>query len=232
MALPLHLKRSDPPQVWTYEQFLGHMRSRWRQGQHIALIAPTGGGKTYAALDLISIRKHVVAIATKAKDETLDTYPFVRKSDWPPDYGEHRILYWVKPRVLGDFSTQRQAIRLVMQDLYKRGGWAIYFDDVNYVANTLGLRSELQMFYTQVRSNHVSIIAAQQRPSIRLLEALSQSSYILLFRVHDKIDRDRVAGEVGIDRKQLEALNAQLADFEFLLIQHGRTPILVHRKEV
>ncbi|MGY5107128.1 hypothetical protein, partial [Streptomyces sp. 900105245] len=49
-------------------------RFRWRQGEHVALIGPTGSGKTHAAFWLLPMRDYVCILATKPKDESLDRF--------------------------------------------------------------------------------------------------------------------------------------------------------------
>ena len=54
-----------------WERFLAYMRDTWKPGQHIAMIGPTGEGKTTFAAGLLSIRKWVMALDPKGEDETL-----------------------------------------------------------------------------------------------------------------------------------------------------------------
>lgn len=197
----------------------------------MAIIGPTGSGKTNIAHDIEHLRKRVVIIATKAKDKTLDTYTrFKRRDKWPPEYGEHLILFWKKPKTLGDFSDQQLAIYNVLADLYKVGGWTIVFDDLFYVSKTLRLEGPLQMFYTQVRSNNVSIVSNIQRPFWVPLEALSQSSYAVLFATRDERDIKRVAEAMSFDWKVLKQAVSALQPFEFLFLEMGKTPIHVQKR--
>jgi ABC-type dipeptide/oligopeptide/nickel transport system ATPase component len=214
-------------QSLTYSQFLDFMSRNWRQGQHISLVGPTGSGKTVAARDLVALRDCVVVIATKAKDKSLERYRLKRRSSWPPDWNEEKILFWVKPKRLGNFSEQAVAIYLTLNDIYRAGGWSVYFDDIFYVSNTLGLKQPLQMMYTQARSNNISLIGSMQRPRGVPLEVINQSTFLLLFRIRDKLDVERVAEEMSVDRQELLRALSALQNYEFLLVETGKEPIHV-----
>src|SRR6185437_5983146 len=89
-------------------EWLAAFRARWRQGEHVALIGPTGSGKTGLASDLLAIRAYVVALAVKRHDDTLGMfqgYKILKK--WPPEYGQKHVILWVKPQSLGDTLVQR-----------------------------------------------------------------------------------------------------------------------------
>ena len=217
----------------THEQFLEQFQHKWRQGQHVLLIGPTGSGKTIVAQDVEELRQHVVVIATKAKDESLERYKRFSKMDhWPPQWYEKLILYWKRPRNLGDFKEQRAGIYQVMSDLYEIGGWTVYFDDLYYVSNTLGLKGAIQMFYTQVRSNNVSIMASIQRPAWVPLEAVSQSTYALVFSIRDERDIVRVAEGLSLAPKELKSAIGNLKQYEFLFLETGQPLQLVEKRKL
>lgn len=54
-----------------WDDFLAYMRDVWEPGQHIAMIGPTGEGKSTFAVGLLSLRKWVLALDPKGEDETL-----------------------------------------------------------------------------------------------------------------------------------------------------------------
>jgi ABC-type dipeptide/oligopeptide/nickel transport system ATPase component len=220
---------TTPIQTIPYTQFLRDMQHKWKQGQHISLVGPTGSGKTVAARDLVALRDYLVVIATKAKDASLNRYKLVRRSDWPPNWDEEKILLWVKPKQLGDFSRQTAIIYYTLNDIYRTGGWTAYFDDVFYITNTLGLKRPMQMMYTQARSNNISLIGSLQRPRNVPVEVINQSTFLLLFKVRDRLDIERVAEEMSVDRQELFRALSQLQDYEFTLLETGKAPMIVRR---
>ena len=216
-----------------YSDFLPLLKRKWKVGQHIGVIGPTGSGKSWLIADVLSLRKHVVVVATKSRDATLDKRyeDFKPKKTWPPDYGETKTLFWKKPKRLGDFGEQQSAIYELMSDVFKRGGYTIAFDDLYYVSETLKLKRPLQMLYTQIRSQNASIVANMQRPAWIPLEALSQATFLLVFRLHDKADIDRVADGMGVARTELKQAINQLQKYEFLFLEIGEQPLKIEKQK-
>lgn len=216
----------------TYQDFLRQLKHKWKGGQHIGVIGPTGSGKSWAVADILNLRRHVVVVATKSKDRTLDERykDFVKRNTWPPDWTEKKVLFWKKPKRLGDFREQQIAVYELMDDVYRRGGYTISFDDLFYVSETLKLKRPLQMLYTQVRSQNASIVANMQRPAWVPLEAVSQVTYLIVFRIHDRQDIDRIAEGMGLDRKTLASQVSELQQYEFLFLEIGKEPIKVERQ--
>lgn len=215
----------------TYQQWLEQFKKQWEPGQHVLIVGPTGSGKTVAAQDMLLLRKYIVAIATKGKDKSLDGYKgFVKRSKWPPDYPERKILFWRKPKALGDFSEQQIGIYEVLADIFKRGGWTVYFDDLIYVTGTLKLKAPITMFYTQVRSLGVSIVSSLQRPFWAPLEAISQSTYALVFAAHDQHDVHRLAEGLSVSYRELLDAIKTLQPYEFIFLRTGKPPIKVEAK--
>lgn len=222
-------------EVWEYQRFLDYMKRDWKQGEHVGVIGPTGAGKSYVVRDLLLLRRYCVALATKGKDKTLVKYVkedgFVEYQTWPPYYQDTRVLLWTKPKELGNFSEQQIVVYHCLNDIFKVGGWTLSFDDLYYITNTLKLKGAVQMFYTQVRSNYVSIIGNMQRPRWVILEAVSQASFLIVFETRDKMDIVRIAEGVGLDPKELIAANSELKEYEFLLLRTGKNPILVRKSD-
>lgn len=220
-------------EVLTYQQWLESFKKEWEAGQHVLIVGPTGSGKTVAAQDLLLLRRYIVAIATKSKDKSLDGYKgFIKRSTWPPDFHEKKILFWRKPKALGDFSEQQIGIYGVLADIFKRGGWTVYFDDLIYVTNTLKLKEPVKMFYTQVRSLGVSIVASLQRPFWAPLEAVSQSTYALVFAARDEHDVHRLAEGLSVPYKELLAAIKSLGEYEFVFVRTGKPLIKVEKRSL
>src|SRR5579875_3477090 len=112
----LQLWELNQVETISYQEFLNLLRRKWEPGEHISVIGPTGSGKSWVVADILSLRRFVVVVATKAKDKTLDSrYKGFRKlQKWPPDWDVERALFWKKPKELGDFREQQYAVYSVM----------------------------------------------------------------------------------------------------------------------
>jgi len=54
-------------------EFLPYMKTHWKQGEHVCLVAPTGEGKTVFETQLIGrLRRFVLIFDAKGDDATLD----------------------------------------------------------------------------------------------------------------------------------------------------------------
>ena len=221
-------------QTLSYDQYIRFMGVHWKLSQHIGVVAPTGSGKSWIVRDLLLMKKHSVVIATKSKDATLDRYVkedgFYKIDSWPPEWYMKHVIVWKKAKELGDFEPQQVLIYEIMGDVYKRGGYALYFDDLYFVSETLKLKRAVQMLYTQVRSGGVSLISSMQRPAWNPLEAVSQSTYLLVGRIRDEADIKRAAAGMSLDWHELKAAIAELQEYEFLLLQDGKDPIHIQRR--
>lgn len=219
----------------TYQQWLDAFKREWEPGQHVLLVGPTGSGKTVAAEDMLLLRKYVVIIATKAKDKSLDAYKeagFKPLEEWPPAWNIKRVLFWRKPKALGDFATMQVGIYKLLNDVYQHGGWTVAFDDLVFVTGTLKLKEPIRMFYTQVRSQGVSIVSSLQRPFWAPLETISQSTYALVFAAHDEHDIHRLSEGLSVNYKQLQAAIRELQQYEFIFLRTGKEPVKVSKKEI
>src|SRR5260370_37426165 len=56
----------------------------WQPGDHIALIGPTGEGKTTFAVGILGLRKWVFALDPKGEDTTLSKSGYLRIKSLPP----------------------------------------------------------------------------------------------------------------------------------------------------
>src|SRR5437016_5933255 len=66
-----------------WDDFLSYMAWSWKPGQHIAMIGPTGEGKTTFAAGLLNLRNWVLALDPKGEDETLSASGFERITHLP-----------------------------------------------------------------------------------------------------------------------------------------------------
>lgn len=230
-------------EVIRWPQFQAMFLAAHKQGEHVAIVGPTGSGKSVAALEiakLVGSRKNaktgrpasVVVIGTKPRDDTLTAlhksggWPILKK--WPPAYGEEHCIVW--PRNAGKSTQARaQQQRLVLSPLldtiYQEGGQTVVIDEAAYFERPqpkgLGLSPTMEQFWSEARSSKITMIAATQRPRHVTLLMWSEPSWVIIFRPEDIEDLKRVAAASGRKVDVLE-LASRLGGYEFLCVRRQR----------
>lgn len=213
-------------------------KERWKQGEHVAIVGPTGTGKTTVALDVLAVREYVCVLAVKRKDDTLELfkkqgYTVIRK--WPPEYNAHRVIFWNKPRSLtDDLHKQSFAVHEALNKMYIAGGWCIYFDEAGYIAGNLKLSRDIGTLLNQGRSANLSIVATMTRPSSVIAqvpkEALNQPRHKLMFKFVDEREIKACAAIAGIDWKQMLELMKELGKHDFVYISENELLLVRNTK--
>lgn len=192
-----------PAHSWS--QFLAD-DFRWEQGEHLTLIGPTKSGKTTLARQILSLKKWVVAFATKRRDPVLRELAgdgFQRFGEWvdvDADIAPRRVI---APQVRGRADTiqsqrdrQREVFGEALNRAFRQGGWTLYLDELRYLTDYLGLAREVEMLWQQGRSEGVTVIGGVQRPRHVPLLAYDQATHLFLFHNGDRSALDRL-GEIG-----------------------------------
>jgi hypothetical protein len=185
----------------------------WEQGQHLALIGPTGTGKTTMAERLLSSRRYVIVLRVKSDTLAWRSFRMIHRASEmdtakPNRDGSIRLL--LHP---GEADRAEQ-FRLAMRKAFNQGGWTVYFDEL-YEMQLLGLEPESIRLYSEGRSERVTVVGGMQRPSWigRGLArwAISQPVHRIVFQPGDDVDartlrdllgRDFVADMEGLRRFQ------------------------------
>ena len=212
----------------------------WRPGEHVSILGPTGSGKSHLALALLEQRRYVVALCNKTRDSTLA--PLVRRGGgwrriktWPPPVPPRfapKVVVWPKPRSLSTArGEQADAFAATLDGIYLGGGWCLFIDEAYYLANTLGLATDMKVLWQQGRSAGTSIVACSQRPAFIPLEMYSEASHVFIFRLRDQQSIKRL-GEVGnVDPRQLAGVVESLDRWEFAYVDARSGNVAVSRVE-
>lgn len=205
-----------------WEEFYSEFAGEWEQGDHVTLIGKTKSGKTTLARELLALRRTVVAIATKPKDEILGQFGsgFRAVRELPlPDWRLHpRVIFWPPSERVEHIPAQRTAIRDVMANVYTQGGDCLYIDETYQLSHEYRLEPLLNLLWRAGRSQRVTVVCSAQRPAHIPLVAYSQATHLFFFRTIDPVDMQRVAGFAGQDRWKMKMVVGKLPEHEFVHI--------------
>lgn len=210
------------PPVIAWDTFRGGFR--WSQGEHVALIGPTGAGKSTLAMFLLEYRKYVVAFATKPVDSTLDSLQekgFRRAKRWkdfrPPNFEPRRLL-WPSARELYAEGTQAKEFREAFEHIYREGKWCVFVDELWYIINALGFTKTIKTYLMQARSLKISLMCCTQRPSGVPVELYDQSTHLFFWRDNDERNLSRLGGISWADADTVRMAIANLDKYQVLYV--------------
>lgn len=197
---------------------------KWYQGEHVALLGPTGSGKTTLAQWILPLRSYVVVLATKPADKTLEAfgkrngYKVLQK--WKrgnPSKNPRRIL-WPDARDLQSAALQRREFFRALSEIYRDGSWCVYMDELWFMGKELKLEHEVKIFLQQSRSNDISLVCSTQRPAFVPLEVYDQSTHLFFWRDNDERNLSRLSGISYRSAALVRELVANLERHEVLYV--------------
>lgn len=202
--------------------------SRFRQGDHVAILGPTGAGKTHIALDLADLRDYSIAVACKASDPLIEDT--LRRGYWlmpgrsfevPYVDGRpmhRRIVFW--PR-LGDKEAaklppaellrtekaiQKPAVASALGYVRLHGKWCLILDEGTWICRDLNLQRDVDAALMHFRTLDASLIILGQRPSWMGQYVLSQPTHLFLFQTAHTEDLKSLGDIAGVDTKLVQHL--------------------------
>lgn len=240
------LARFAPRMPWDrfYAQF--HPKS----GEHIAIVGPTGRGKTEIQNNILPKYHFVAVFATKPQDETMERLikngGYTRLQRWRSlnlhDYP--RRVIWPDATKLDAQEYQKDVFADALDKIFREGGrpkhnpvgWATAVDELWYFVNMLGLGKQIKMFLFQGRSLGISLILATQRPADVPLEVYDQSTHLFFLRDNDESNIERLAKISSLDSGLVRFIIPRLEDYQALYVNtrtgmmiRTRTPVPLER---
>lgn len=203
-------------------------------GEHVTVLAPTGGGKTHLAFQLLGVtatpQLPAVVLVMKPRDETVVKFAKIHKfrtvRDWPPSSLKTMIQKpagWVlwpletnDPDL--DDAKHEMIFRKAIRQNYRHGNRIIFADETYSLENELGLKDDLRRMWTKGRSMRSGLWAASQRP-VWISRWALQAHHLFLANDPDVAMQKRY-GEIGggVDPDAVRFAVSRLKRYEFIYI--------------
>lgn len=206
----------------------------WRQGEHTALVGPTGQGKTTLLSHLLPLHPYVTVFATKPRDESMERlirtgyYPMKRWQSLDPNKFPRRVL-WPDASTLNAVQHQREVFHDAFARIYREGGWTVAVDELWYVGQILRLEMDVKLYLLQARALGISLLVATQRPAWVPLEVYDQSTHLFFWRDNDETNLKRLS---GISFRSADLIKSVVADLERyqVLYVNTRTGVMLRTR--
>lgn len=226
-----------------WDDFRPWFEEHWEQGQHVALIGPTGEGKTNLACSFLPLREHVLALDPKGGDSTLARLKtkcgFRQQSSWPLnrkqweriEKGEPlRLVVGRKLNVMEDMTANALLLKRVIHDVFAHRGWTVYIDELQMASDPryMRLAPGIELNLIAGRDRGISIVTSYQRPSNVPRAASEMASWLIVYYTRDKDVVGRLAEMAGRDVSEVRGWIRALDPYCVLVISNNpRQPVIV-----
>jgi hypothetical protein len=227
-----------------WEEFRREFAERWKPGEHIANIGPTGEGKTTFAAQILGSRKYVLALDPKGGDSTLtelESRGFERVSVWPLprsvrrriEQGEPaRMIIGSRIRSRADRPKLRELLARTIDGAFEDGGWTLYIDELQQAADRrlMNLGPMIEENLIAGRDRRVSVVTSYQRPANVPRAASEMATWLAVWYTRDAEVVDRLAQMTGRPKPELRGAISELEEYCVLLVnRRPREPMIVTR---
>lgn len=212
---------------------------KYRTGDHVSFIGPTGAGKTQLALALLARsvtdeRKGYVTVM-KPRDKTVGQFmvrhKWKRILNYPPPPNAAKVLGETPPGYVvwpthsqnpeADEARHEAIFRKMHRDLYVKGDAIIFDDEAVSLVREMDLKPDLVRIWTKGRSVGCGLWAATQRPSLVPLEMYDQAAHLFLAYDPDERNQKRFAEIGGVNPDLIQEVVAHLPKYHWLYIRRS-----------
>jgi hypothetical protein len=231
--MPARLSEVEPLE---WDKFLEMMAVNWKPGEHIALVAPTGAGKTTFEMGLANkLRRYVLACDLKGGDRTLARSGWTRITEWPLSQKERKALQEEPTyrRIVGgtgrkpqDYVTRTALFSNMLDGVRQDGGWTLLVPDLAALSSSMfgNLKDKVVGLLITARDSGVSVMTDFQRPALVPREAGDQATWLGVAYTRDDDVVCRVAEMMGRGRSELRGAMAALGDLKYGWLVVSRDP--------
>jgi SpoVK/Ycf46/Vps4 family AAA+-type ATPase len=202
-------RRPDSPElpIVPWSEFWPMFKSEYRHGRdhadHVTIIGPTGTGKSTIAMQVAELRRYVVALVVKPRDEgmrsMLRRQRFVKLDRVPPPGTRTRVVIWPKNDGVDSIPAMRTTMRDALDATFRAGVWHVVCDEASYLCEDLKLNSYVRQALRMGRSNGMGLILCAQRPAWLPHDIYSSATHLFLFGSNDAADLRTIAGLNGVN---------------------------------
>lgn len=224
-----------------WPQFVSYFEEAWEPGQHVALVGPTGEGKSTTAARLLKMRRYVLALDPKGGDSTLAATGFQRITDWSrgtrrmiekriDDNLPVRLIVGPIVKTTEDLAKMRQLHAQVLDHAFEVGGWTVYVDELQVLADRrmMNLGSAVERLLIAARDKKVSVVSSFQAPRNVPRAASDQATWLVVYYTRDVDVVNRLAEMTGRPRSEIRGAVAGLDQHYTLIFNRSpRRPIIV-----
>jgi hypothetical protein len=214
----------------------------YEAGQHVAIMGPTGSGKTTIAYELLNEcatpKLPAIVLVMKPRDPVVKDFSkstgFRTTQRWPPlinrayrekggGFGKRQRGWVFWPRhslrsIRRDDAMLAREFRRVLEESYRKGNRIVFADEIVGLSKELNLEPELNAIWMRGKSMGCGLWAASQRPFHAPLYMYSASEHLIIFKDPDQRSVDRFKEIGGVEPEFVEHAVRELERHQFLYI--------------